>query len=351
MLNIIDLHKSEEWDKIVKENCYDDAYYQSGYIYANKLEFGETPLLLHFEKDDIQIINIVSFRDISENDEFKEILPKGEFFDITTPYGYGGIIVNGNLTQKVKIEFIKEYSNFLKDHGVISEFVRFHPFYETPFQFGDIYDIEYNRKTVYMDLKDEESLWGNMKSTSRNRIRKIQERNPEVKSLTSKRYLKQFIDLYYVTMDKNNAENSYYFSEKYFEELMTSKDQVELFGVLIDGELISGMIVLKGSESIHYHLGATNPKYYSLSPNNLLFYEVGKWGVRKGYKKFHLGGGHSGENDGLFRFKKSMNKNGLINFYIGTKVWDDHSYEKLTKIKKDRVATELSTNFFPAYRA
>lgn len=350
MLTVVSLKDSLKWDEIVKSFKSHDIYYHAGYSKACKLMEEGEPTLFYFEYENMQAINVALIRDISNAKYFKGKLPEKQYFDMSTPYGYGGLLTEGEVTREGIQKLFEEFSTYCEEYGIISEFIRFHPLFNNQADLKDIYDVSYNRETIYMDLENEETIWNNMKSTSRNRIRKIQNLNVSVERDSSKQSMDKFIELYYKTMDKNQANDSYYFSKDYFKQLIRLEDSCEIFNVFLDDEIIASMIVLVGKEYIHYHLGATNPDYYSYSPNNILFYEVAKWGAKNNFKAFHLGGGYTSANDGLFRFKNTLNKNGETSFYIGKKIWNLDIYNMLLDMRRNDDDFDVVSNFFPKYR-
>ncbi len=273
--------------------------------------------------------------------------------DLITPYGYGGPLVVSCAEGKNNLlvnEFKQVFERYCLENNIVSEFIRFHPLMNNHTNFEGVYDIEFNRKTIYIDLESEEHIWGNMKSTSRNRIRKATGLNIQVVNDSSQRSLSKFIELYYKTMDKHNAAGSYYFHRDYFIELMNLNKSSEIFNAVLNGKTIASIIVLIGKDLIHYHLGATDPEYYSLSPNNILFYEVAKWGAKAGFQKFHLGGGYSHPGDGIFRFKQTLNQHGVLNFYVGKKIWKLEIFSRLVEARSMEDDFDKNSTFFPVYR-
>ena len=89
----------------------------------------------------------------------------------------------------------------------------------------------------------------------------------------------------------------------------------------------------------------------NLAGNNLLLYEVSKYGYEKGLKKFHLGGGIIA-NDGLFNFKKSFNRNGLKDFYIGKIIFNSEKFNYLVKLRKENDKDfDIKNDMMITYRA
>lgn len=350
MLSVVNINESQKWDGIVQSFKNYDIYYLSGYSKTCQINGDGEPKLFYFEDRNFKAINVVLLRDIAKYEKFVGKLSENTYFDSTTPYGYGGFIIEGVVTEDSIQMLFDEYSSLCMKYGIISEFVRFHPLYNNLENLKGVYNTSLNREVVYIDLESEEEIWNNMKTTSRNRIRKGFDLGIYVVEDTSEKSIKKFMDIYYLTMDKNNANSSYYFEKEYFDKLMKIKDACNIFNVMLDEITIASMIVLKGKDYMHYHLGATDPEYYSLSPNNLLFYEVAKWGHNNGYRKFHLGGGYSSSDDSLFRFKKTLNRKGTLPFFIGKRILNPEIYRKLVEIRTLDEKFNENTSFFPAYR-
>ena len=60
-------------------------------------------------------------RDVALNKNFVGKIPQGQFFDFSSPYGYGGWLIEGTSVESV----YKEYNEWCHENGIISEFVRF----------------------------------------------------------------------------------------------------------------------------------------------------------------------------------------------------------------------------------
>jgi len=309
---------------------------------------------LYLEEDD-ELVNFVF-----ENEKgrifypfIKRMIPYDkEYYDITSPYGYSGPRIEfcaENCKSELLNEFNNEFAKYCISNRIVSEFIRFDPVNNNADLFSEIYEIEFNRKTIHISLESEEIIWRNMKTGSRKKIKNAIENEMKVIQNTNKEGLEKFVELYYTTMKKNNANDLYFFDKKYFEELISQKYyNAEIFSVLYKDRVVSSMIVLIDEDAIHYHLGATEIDAYILSPNNLLFYEVSKWGCKNQKSKFHLGGGYSSSDDTLFRFKKSLNKNGELDFYIGKRILDNEKYIEFTHLN-DTINFE-EDSFFPLYR-
>ena len=281
-------------------------------------------------------------------------------FDITTPYGYGGPLFFPNNPDDLKIlifNFRKKFEEYCKKERIISEFIRFHPLLKNYKYMNDYLDVSFLQNTISINLCNDEQILADMTGKARNKIRKAIRNNITVRRDNSSESIKRFMNIYYETMTKNNADSYYYFDEKYFENLFKlGSEQIELFNAYHNEEVVAATTILKGKRIIHYHLSANTKEGYQLSANNLLLVEVAKWGSKNGYNNFHLGGGHRGKSnekpDTLFKFKSSFNKNEVLEFYTGKKIYDPEIYNRLTKLHENENPEVKNKNleFFPLYR-
>jgi len=71
-----------------------------------------------------------------------------------------------------------------------------------------------------------------------------------------------------------------------------------------DSQLLAGAVFLHWKRVLVYKYGASNPVYWHLRPNNLLFWDAIRWGCQHGYRLFDWGKTNP-ENEGLRQFKRS----------------------------------------------
>lgn len=351
MLEVINIDESDKWDSMVKSFRNYDAYYLSGYTKAFKLHGDGEPKLIYYHDEEIRAINVVMIRDIAEDKRFKDKIETKSLFDITTPYGYGGFIIEGNPNDNNLKEFNKEYSNYCRSKNIISEFVRFHPVLKNSKFNNEIYDVIDLGKTITVDLVSKEQIWNDLSSKNRNVIRKAIKSGVEIYWGRSSELINEFIPLYNATMNKDNATDYYYFNKEFYKSVLDDLRYNSLiFYALYNQKVISMSMILFGNESMHYHLSASDRVYQNLAATNLLLYEAACWGCENGYKSFHLGGGLASKEDSLFKFKKAFNKNSETYFSIGKKIFDQEKYDELIEIRLQENEFDIDTTFFPKYR-
>ena len=128
------------------------------------------------------------------------------------------------------------------------------------------------------------------------------------------------------------------------------RENVMYFHVFYEGKVISTELVIYGAENCYSYLGGTNREYFDLRPNDFLKYEIIKWAKEKGLKNFVLGGGY-GADDGIFQYKTCLAPRGIVDFYIGRKIFDKEKYKSLVEIRANENPSCRESGYFPQYRA
>ena len=330
-----------EWDEIVKSFKDHDIYYLNGYLKSLKINGDGEPLLFYYDDQKTRGINVVLKRDISDLVYFSDI-EKGTLYDFTTPYGYGGWIIEGEDHSSL----FEEYELWCKNNHIVSEFVRFHPLIENQKYSQDNYDVIALGQVIAMDCTDEDILWMNMSSRNRNKIKKAINTGVNV-SYGDIEKLEEFIRIYEETMDRDNAEDYYYFKKEYYDCLFNDlKDNLLVFSADLDGKTLSTCIVFMENERLSYHLAGSTRVSGNIYETNLLIYEVARWGNQNGYRSFLLGGGVGSKEDYLYQFKRGFDDKHSFQFYIGKKIHLQDKYDELVSKREDIE----NANFFPVYR-
>lgn len=343
-LRVIDVNDSKEWDDIVRSFNKHDVYWLSGYVKAFELHGDGTPLLFCYEDDDARGINVVMKRDIALDRHFIGKIPKGEYFDFASPYGYGGWIIEGKEQNNLFIE----YEKWCREKGVISEFVRFHPVLQNHLFCNESYEVIPLGNTITLDLSSQDIIWANITGKNRNKIRKAKKNGIKIYNGRYPQIFNDFKRIYDETMRKDNADEYYYFKKDFYESILMDLPQnSQIFYAEYEGKIIAASIILFENGYLNYHLSGSVKEYAHLAPSNLLLYEVALWGSINGYKSLYLGGGVGSGEDSLFKFKKAFYRNDdLFKFHIGKKIFIQEKYNKLLAMR-----TDIEDSFFPEYRA
>lgn len=347
MIKVYTLDQPEQWDAVVQSFSEYDVYWLSGYVKAFKIHGDGEPLLFLYENDETRTrgINVVMKRDVAKDERFFGKIEKGQYFDFTTPYGYGGWIIEGKDTEGL----FREYEIWIKRDRIISEFVRFHPIVKNHEVCSDFYEVIRLGEVVHMGLESPDLIWTNITSKNRNVIRKAIKNDVKIYNGRFPEIYEKFRSIYNRTMKKNDADEYYYFGEDFYKSVLEDLSlNAQVFFAEKDRVVIAAAIILAANGRMNYHLSASLTEYSSLAPTNLLLYKTALWGCANGYKTLHLGGGVSGREDSLFRFKRAFYRGDDLNrFYIGKKIIDQERYDELVAMRSDLPESE----FFPKYRA
>ena len=343
MLTVYTLEQTEQWDAAVRSFKEFDTYWLSGYVKAFHIHGDGDPLLFYYEDKAARGINVVMKRDIAKDERFAGKIPEGQYFDFATPYGYGGWLIESNNVETL----FKAYETWCQQNSIISEFVRFHPMVKNHIACEDFYEVVQLGEVVHMDITSPEIIWNNIISKNRNMIRKAIKNDIKIYNGRFPEIYETFRTIYNGTMDKDHAEEYYYFGKEFYKSVLEDLPQnAQMFFAVKDGNVIAASIVLAANKKMNYHLSGSIREYSNLAPTNLILYKAALWGCENGYKTFYLGGGVGSGEDGLFKFKRAFNRGELNRFYIGKKVFDRAKYEELVGMREP-----TESGFFPKYRA
>lgn len=343
VFTVYGLDQAEQWNTVVRSFREYDVYWLSGYVKAFKIHGDGEPLLFFYEDGNTRGINVVMKRDVAEDPHFKRKIGEGHYFDFATPYGYGGWLIEGEGTAGL----FNAYESWIEKNGIISEFIRFHPMVKNCDASRYFYEVIQLGEVVHMDLTSPDTIWNNLTSKNRNMIRKAIKNDVKIYNGRFPDIYKKFRAIYNETMDKDDAEDYYYFKESFYDSVLNDLPQnAQVFWAEKEGQIIAASIMLAANGRMNYHLSGSIREFSSLAPGNLILYTAALWGCANGYKTFYLGGGVGSGEDSLFKFKRAFYKGELNHFYIGKKIYNKEKYDELLSVREP-----IDSGFFPKYRA
>lgn len=346
MMTVYTVEQTTQWNDTVRSFKDYDVFYLNEYALAfmQEDEKNGIPFLLYYENGTDRAINVVFKRDVSKDEKFAGRIEENQYFDLISPYGYGGFW--GNISDYDSLN--RAYNKFCMENHYICEFVRFE-------LFGDYYnrydgETETRTHNVVRNLElPIEDIWMDFKQKVRKNVKRANKNELKIIIENTGEYLDDFLNIYYSTMERSNAETEYYFSKNFFKTLDQMKENIMYFHTAYEDKIISTELVIYGAENCYSYLGGTDREYFELRPNDFLKYEIIKWAKEKGLKKFVLGGGY-GEDDGIFQYKTCLAPNGIVDFYIGRKIFDKKSYDYLVSLRIEKNPDCIETKYFPKYR-
>lgn len=343
MIRVYDIQQAKVWDDIVTGFESYDVYYLSGYVKAFQIHGDGDPLLLYYEVDGLKAIYVYMKRKTAIEG----------YYDSVTPYGYGGVLFDGDTSEANLQAFWKTYVEKMKEEGIVDNFVRYHPVLANAIPMKQISTVIDLGKTIAFDLASPEVIWENIISKNRNMIRKAEKNGITIEHGKGMDFFDQFTAIYNATMDKDHAEEYYYFKRPFYESIHNDlNDNYEMFYAMYEGRPIAMSIMIFANGRLNYHLSGSDIEYRNLAPSNLLLYKAALWGYEQGCKTFHLGGGVGSGEDNLYKFKAAFNKNSDYQFSIGKEIFDQEKYDELVALRaKQDPDFNPESKFFPLYRS
>jgi hypothetical protein len=252
-----------------------------------------------------------------------------EYFDIQGVYGYNGVLTNCDSPAFLD-SFFACFDDYCQQHCIIAEFLRINPLLQNPLFCRTNFELIYDRNNINVNLLNENIFETEYEYSTRKNIRKAIKSGLTFKYVLGNEIssddLNSFCKIYDHTMKRNNADDYYYFDTKFFNNISTQLSKKALFVFdLFNDQVISCELVLLGNRIAYSFLGGTLNDYYQYRPNDFLKHETITLLKNMGFHNFLLGGG----SDGVFKYKKSFSKNGVIPFYIGKKIHNTRIYNEV----------------------
>ena len=168
-------------------------------------------------------------------------------------------------------------------------------------------EIPLNGEKVMMILDlpaNPDELWKRFDAKLRNQIRKAQ-KSGLTATWSGKEGLAGFYQVFAANMrDLGSPVHSQRFFAAILEEFPES---AKLMLVYKDSQVIGGAVCLFFNRKLIVPWASSLREYFSLCPNNLLYWEMIRWGCENGYQRFDFG--RSSPDSGTYRFKKQWGVN------------------------------------------
>jgi len=280
-------------------------------------------------------------------------IPDSDLFDCTSAYGYCGPISNLDFND-ISTENIEAFKHelvlFFKENNIVSSFSRLHPLISSGTFFNNFGEVVNLNKTVAIDLRiPEDEQKKQFRKSNKSELNQLRRKGYEVVEATTDEEIDRFIEIYYETMTRVNASDSYFFSRQYFHEFLKNKCfQNKLLIAKKDNLIAAGAIFTITGKIMQYHLAGTTEMYIKETPMKLILDEARLLGNGLGLEFLHLGGGVGGsDEDSLFKFKSGFSDT-RFTFSIWKYIVDQEIYNELVRKQKD--LKDIKENFFPLYR-
>jgi hypothetical protein len=270
-----------------------------------------------------------------------------EYSDVVSSWYYGGPLLSPGTDADTASEFVDAFGEHCRDRGIVAEFLRFDPNVENHADFPAL-DPVHNRQTVPVDLtQSTDDIWEGYEDRNRRAIKQAQDSALTIDREPTGSDLEAFHDIYTNAMEARDADEHYRFSLDFFERLLDT----DFFSLVVarhaadeEPDVVGGFLIAHDDTYSHHYLSASNPDYWDLRVNNLMYHEVVLYMHDTGRDVFDFQGGRPG----VFKFKKGFSP-ARRDFYIGKRVHDQSVYDDLVAAADD-AGVDTESGYFPAYR-
>lgn len=281
-------------------------------------------------------------------------LLKGEqYYDVMTPYGYGGPLVVDCESGK-EAELLEGFKAALDQHfeqeRIVCEFVRFHPMEKNAEFFQEMYTLWNRRTAVYTDLSDPDPVAAEFDKHSRQLIKKALAKGvtTQIQRSPSWEDLQLFQACYFENMRAIGASDYFYFSKEYFQQMWNDmRDRLILVLAYYEGELVGADLGFDDHSVYTCHLIGVTNQGRKLNVARVIVGQQVRWAAEHGFQYlFHGCGLTADEDDNLLKFKKYFTKGCYRDYWQGKRIRNCDLYDQLCK----EAGIEDNNTFFPAYR-
>jgi hypothetical protein len=294
---------------------------------------------------------------------FPEDVIAAQTFDVVSPYGYPGILLNDAAVHaKSFLETaLTELINSLVSQGVCSVFLRLHPIlneYLSKIQLSHSaakVELVTIGDTISVDLTLEKSeIWNHTRADQRNKINKAKRMGLVPRIVQFEDYFEDFLGIYNETMQRVEAQQHYYsFNRDYFLSLKEIlEERLSLCIVQIGKHVASAGIYSESCGIVQGVFGGARNEFLYVSPTSLETDFMRNWAKERGNKFLHLGGGVGGAQDSLYKFKTGFSRK-RHTFMALRLILDQHKYNYFLNLRAKtlniQVENLLKGLFFPAY--
>lgn len=317
---IVDVKTAKEVFENFNKNLK-SSYFHPDYVVADAARCSELkPLFFVYEEKNLFFYHAFHTQQV----------PKTNFIDIQSPYGYGGPISTHDSSDFLSKAW-REYDKWCESENVLVEFIRFHPLLENwKYFYGD---VVYNRETVWIDLNHKDII-SQYSPRMRTSIRKGYRQGLKVHWVDPQKNMFIFQSMYKAGMTALKASSFYFFPEQYFQQLAAS-ELVWLCFCYKNSVPIAGAVFLVSENMCEYHLGVSNSEGKEYGAMKIIFHEAALKAQSCQLRTLYLGGGtDTSANNSLLMYKRKFSSN-KAEFKIGKRIHKTVEYNHLKANWKD----------------
>jgi hypothetical protein len=350
-LEIIPLEeRAAEWDSALSELAprQQDVFFTSGYLRVWQRHGDGIAMGAVYRDRGGLVLYPFILRDLSTvdylGDEFHGL------YDVASPVGFGGPLVRHLTGEETLSAFRAEIDDWCHAHGVVSEFVRFHPLLETRLSMERHLAIEETGRIVWARLDAGScTLIEGLSGPTRRNIRQARDAGLTCAVETTDEAWDRFAALYLENALRRKALPAFRYDAAHFRALRELLGPAAvLFGARLDGRLVAAALFLRSHDFVHFHALGVDRTFARLRPTNVLFFDAMLWACGTTATAVDLGGGYR-DDDEFFRFKYGFTQQ-VAPRCVGRAIHLLEPYARAEQ-RRDAQGEILDCQYFPSYRA
>lgn len=308
--------------------------------------------MVYYENETPKIIYAFYLKELSDYAFFGS--EAGSKKLMISAYGYGGP-VRLMKDSADYADFEACLDSYIQENEIVSEFVREDLFSE--FKVSRKFEGIKQQENVVVGLsKSPDVLWSSYKHSVRKNVNRAKSSNLNEVFDFKGEMLRDFVDVYHMTMNRTNAKQSFLIGINEFMEFnkyLIEDDLGFYIHIKLEDKVIATELVLKSPRHVYSFLGGSDMEYSNLRPSDYLKHMVNLWAIDNKIEGYVLGGGVR-PYDGIYTFKLAFDLNGSVPFHIQKNVHNDSVYQSLISLRQkfERVqGLDWSPNpdFFPSF--
>jgi len=294
--------KKEELDKFVSENPVTSIFQTPDMAEVYKRNKGCKPIILAAINENTN--------EILASLLAKKLIRKPgvlESFSTHSTIRGGPIFVDNKDGIKAVSLLLDEYNKIAEKEGIL--YTRIHPLNNTP-QITDVIIENGYKQSGWQNFlihlkRSEKEIWHDIQKPRRKNINRATDRGVTIEELNDKSQIPVFYDLVKETYryakfpleDISNFEATF--------DLLVPKGMAKFYFAKHDGKPIAARLILLLKGMIYDWYAGSDRSSMEMYPNDLLVWNILKYGSENGYYVFDFeGGGEPGNNEGWVEFKR-----------------------------------------------
>jgi hypothetical protein len=344
------------WLELVQQAAA-DIFYEPSYSRFITGGTPHRPVMFLYEDDLGTVFDVTVEKAISSLPFFADIagqLPRPPV-DLASP-DYNSPVVLADRCDSD--ELLKRYrcavDDYCLDSGVVTEFVRFHPFSESIEVCAQFFELHPGAEMLYVDLRDGYEKAFQRYSRGRKSVVKKAAREGAGFRLSpgsDPEALARVYELYAETMRRKEAKSVYLYGLEHFQNMARHlDDRIVIMQSIAGNQIASANIFILTRKQMWLKYSGLDQRYRATGAHTFMMDRAIHWAHERGFDHFMLGGGVE-PGDSTYASKRGFSHLSASVYHV-KKVHDETTLNRLVEAKRAydcKLGLNTGTAYFPSY--